>query len=677
MEKGNLTKLLQLLWCLSIGILWASPSGYGQSKALQKAAQRYEIDAKRMGVDPTSEDGLPRSREFLRIDSSYYVGWMFEGIYKMDHAADYIGYKNAIAPLEKALFLLERDYGKQLSTRSADIQVYFPVYNYQVDYGRIAYTLRECYANTEQAEKVVALMRRTLRWKFQREYMVDPYNFLAWMTHRYRFYTSAQYSFLKNNLQENEALAMRYLDSSLRLHARNRKFNDGLFRPGYEIMDEMGVYHYKSMLYSYALQIDSAEKYYGRMRRNNVLPHNNYANFKAVCGEFREAAKEYAIASGVESGDKRLQEWAYYTSILHIGKGKPEDAIALCRSMIKGFGSTPGFGWYNIALARALTYDGATEAAAKALEKAAGFKELHIGTSLGQSHYDFSLQLLRLLQKEREISQQRFEHKDWWYNPSILANLGKLSTERLMLQYLIINQFAENPERDRVIYKLFSTESTVSWDEVWYLIKDFSTPFFVRRFEKELKENTRKPIDKYFRLFLGKLKWKQGKTKEAKSLFLQILRDTHIDQEYEQLLLARTYEGLALCAQKDRDTKALTRWSYELMRCYPQLLPFSDMKAPIKLRISGSDKALTTSLRNCNIDFEPQGDAFTADIRLSTIRGKTQVRYRLLDASGRQYGKEAQFFYTDPVKAGKQLAYRLLGIDGAPEKEVSALKRKK
>ncbi|MGC4056892.1 MAG: hypothetical protein QM743_02065 [Chitinophagaceae bacterium] len=328
---------------------------------------------------------------------------------------------------------------------------------------------------------------------------------------------------------------MRYLDSSLQMLARNRKYNDGLFMPGYDVADKMGVYHYKCILYSYALQIDSAEKYFGLMRRNNALPHNNYANFKSVCGDFRQAAKRrYAIASGVESGDKRLQEWAYYTSILDIGKAAPKDAVALCNGMIKGYGSTPGFGWYNIALSRALAYDGQLANANKALEKAAGFKELHIGTTLGQSHYDFSIQLQRLMQKEQEIQLQRFEHKDWWYSPSVLGELGKLSGERLMLQYLIINQFAENPERDRVVYKLFSSESTVGWDEVWFLIKDFSTAFFVKRFEKELKENKRKAVDKYFRLFLAKLKLKQDKTKEAKALLLQILQDQTTDKEYEQ-----------------------------------------------------------------------------------------------------------------------------------------------
>src|ERR1700744_3813663 len=60
--------------------------------------KRYEIDAKRTGTDINSNDALPRSREFLRIDSTYYIGWMYEGMYKINHAADFLGYKNAIIP---------------------------------------------------------------------------------------------------------------------------------------------------------------------------------------------------------------------------------------------------------------------------------------------------------------------------------------------------------------------------------------------------------------------------------------------------------------------------------------------------------------------------------------------------------------------------------------------------
>lgn len=661
-------RYLLSLWALGLLMFVQIGHAIAQSKAKLKAAQRYEIEAKRMGVDAGSNDALPRSREFLRIDSSYYVGWFFEGFYKLNHAADYLGYKNAIAPLERALYLLERDYPKELSTRTNDVQQYFPVYSFQVDYSRIGAALRECYANTEQPEKVVSLMRRSLRWKFQREFYMDAYNYLAWTTHRYRFNTQKQFSFLKNSIEENEKLSMSYLDTALKNIQRNKKYNDGLFQPGYETADKMGVYHYKCILYSYAFNIDSAEKYFGLMRSNNALPHNNYANFKSVCGNFREAEKEYQIASGQESGDKRLQEWAYYSSILDIGKGQSKRGIELSENMIKGFGSSPGFGWYNIALSRALTYDGQVVAAQKAVEKAASFKEVHIGTTLGQSHYEFSIQLLKLIQKEQQIAMHKFEHKDWWYRPKVLGNLAQATTERVMLQYLIINQFAQNPERDRVVYKLFSTESTVSWDEVWYLIKDFSSAFFVKRFEKELKENKRKPVNKYFKLFLARLKTKQGKYKEAKILLNDIIQDPTIDAEYEKLFVARCFQAFAECALAENDETSAQKWTYQLFKTYPQLIPFSQLKAPLKLSIKGSDAAVIKALKNCNFNFEaPNADAPTAQISFLKKGDKQSIKYSLVDAKGKIIVAEQSFPYKMAERAGIELAYRLCGIGGKAE----------
>ena len=71
---------------------------FNNAAAQKNYAARYEIDAKRLGVLPNDKDALPRSREFLRLDSTYYVGWMYEGIYKFERSSDYLGYKNAIHP---------------------------------------------------------------------------------------------------------------------------------------------------------------------------------------------------------------------------------------------------------------------------------------------------------------------------------------------------------------------------------------------------------------------------------------------------------------------------------------------------------------------------------------------------------------------------------------------------
>src|SRR3954465_10377660 len=75
---------------------------------------RYEIDAKRTGVNPVDKDALPRSREFIRLDTTYYVGYMFEGTYKSEKSSDFLGFKYAIPSLKKAFVLLQKDYGRNL-----------------------------------------------------------------------------------------------------------------------------------------------------------------------------------------------------------------------------------------------------------------------------------------------------------------------------------------------------------------------------------------------------------------------------------------------------------------------------------------------------------------------------------------------------------------------------------
>src|SRR3954469_566757 len=85
---------------------------------------RYEIDAKRIGVYPTDKDALPRSREFIRLDSTYYVGHMYEGLYKFERSSDYLGYRQAIIPLHKALSLLEKDFGSNLQRLFSNVDFF-------------------------------------------------------------------------------------------------------------------------------------------------------------------------------------------------------------------------------------------------------------------------------------------------------------------------------------------------------------------------------------------------------------------------------------------------------------------------------------------------------------------------------------------------------------------------
>ena len=645
-----------------------------------KMQQRYfDIDAKRMIEDVNGDDALPRSREFKRIDSTYYVGWMFEGAYKYNHSADYLGYRNAAVPLERALDLIEHDYAKALATRTGDIMTFYPIRILVPDYTMIAYYLMNCYANTDQPDKVYKLLRRTLKWKFQASYYMDSWNHLAWTVHRNRFYTTSKYSFLKNSIEENEKLAQRYLDTSMMTIEKNSALNEQLganvpFLHGNADRERIGVYHYRNILYSYSFQIDSAAYYFELMRKAGRLPHNNFANFKGICGDFRTAESEYKLASMQDAGDKRLQEWAYYSSIIDIYKAKTAAGASLSKNMIKAAGSTPGYGWYNIALARCMTYDGQISESDRYADKAADFKELHIGTTLGQSQYDFSVQLLKLINKEQTWEMQKFEHANWWYNPAVLVDMtGKLS-ETYLQQLLIINQFALNPERDRVIYKLFSTESTVSWDEVWYLLHDFSTEYFIKRFQKEAETDSRAYIRKYYELFVARLKMQQGKYKEAKPMLDKLLTDPNTDVDYEKLFIARVYQAEAECAKELKDASMHALWLYRLYTLYPQLVPFTGMAMNMNLHISGEvDKDVEKHLRACNIHWVTDRSipAPEAYVEFSHTGKNRDITYYVLDQTGNYIVQKQSFAWQKADEAGKQLAYKLFNIGSKVDEKES------
>jgi hypothetical protein len=631
--------------------------------------KRYEIDAKRTGTDINSNDALPRSREFLRIDSSYYIGWMYEGIYKVNHAADFLGYKNAIMPLKKAIYQLERDYARLLRIRTSDLMTYFPAYRFHMDYSVIANNLMDCYNNTDQPEEAMNVIRRTLKWNFENEGYMQSYDYLAWTVHRNRFYTSSKYSFLKDNIDENEKLANAYLDSGLRkIHLDNDLVK--VFFPGYEAAARLGVYHYKSLLYSYSLKIDSANRYYNLLKETAAFPHNNYATFQAIQGKFRVAEKEYEFASMQDAGDKRLQEWAYYGSIIDIYKSYPERAIASMKDMVKAVGSTPGFGWYNIALARACAYNGDEKESERYINKAEAFKEVHIGTTLGQSHYDFSINMVKLMNNIERIQQIKFENKGWWYSPTSLTEVAKENSQKYLLQYLIVNQFANNPERDLVIYRLFSTESTVSWDEIWFLMRDFSTKFFISKFEQELKDDQRPLVKKYFKLFMAKLYMQKGNYTEAQKILYDILNNEKTDIEYEKLFVARVYEALALCAKEKDNDQEYNESVNSFYINFPQLLPFSDIKPNLRLSIIGTpDAKVIERLKDCNINWITKGGTNAPEVTLNFSNNgkKKSVTYYVMGNGGRELVKRNTYTYTDPDEAGLTLAYKLFKINKDPK----------
>lgn len=639
--------------------------GFGlMSWAEPNAIKRNEIRAKRTNVQATTEEGLAASREFIRIDSTYYVGWMFQGLYQSNRAADFLGYKNAVQPLEKALNLLETDYAKSLKVKTADPYAYYAVQALHVDYSTIAYHLFQAYQNAQMDDKSYLLLRRVQKWDLQKNWMLEPYNMLAWITHRNRFYTKQKFSFLRNNIEENEKLANAYLDSAL-MHSQKMNFyNKTLFSEFYNNYEKLSVYHYKCILFSYNFEIDSAERYFNLMEETAMFPYNNHGTFLAIQGKFRDALEEYEIASGFDMGDKRLQEWAYYSSILNIYRGMPLHAAVSMREMIKAAGSTPGFGWYNIALARACTYEGNLEDSKKYIDRAAGFKELHIGTTLGQSHYEFAVNLVRMINTTKSVEQLKFEDKNWWWKPKAWYNVTKLRSEKFAQQYLITNQFAANPERENVIYKLFSTESIVSWDEIWYLIKDFSTNFFYKKFEEELKNDKRERVFKYYNLFLAKLDIEKGNYSKAQERLMKTLSfKEDIDADYEKLFLARTYEALAICADEKGETKSFQLYAANMYSLFPQLLPYADFKPQMELKIAGENKAIVKKLKQFNIKWVDQNPyAPKAYIKFESKNNKSTIAYTVVDYLGNVIVPESKINIDKVDEAARELAYGLFSI---------------
>jgi hypothetical protein len=606
-------------------------------KAPNKSNARQEIDGKRLAEDLYGKDALYRGREFQRIDSTYYVGFLFEGISKKESAADALGYDLAAVPLQKAKALIEKDYDKLLKERPKDLGTYFVVSYYQNDYDLICDNLQECYQYCNKTELAVQTIRQFMQRDLLMAQRLDAYITLSWITHRNRFYDTKILPFLKNSIDSNEAYAQLLLDSALIKANRDSKVNSSLGTYALENA-KMSVAHYRAILYTYANNIDSGTKYYNILQAQGAS-NNNYATFLSIQGKFEDAMKHYKLAAEENNGDKRLDEFVYYQAMLNNYSGKPKLGIALAEQKIQTNGSTPGFGWYNLALARSLLYDGQIVLAQKYIAKAEQFREVHLGTTLGQSHYDFTVSLLKLIAKEKEIAWLKLKEKYWYFNVKTLGMWLARSIEKYTIQYFLINQFANNPERDLVIYKLFSTESTIGFDEVWYLIKDFSTDFFIKKFKQTIETDKRPILQKYFKLYLAKLHQQNGETASANSILNELNSASDSANEYNTLYLARLYEANAIVRAKLSDKTAATTDAIAFLGTYPQLLPFSNQKVPTSITYNGPfgkiEQSIITKLRNSNIRIVDKG-INTAELSLSfsNENGKSICKVQYKNANG-------------------------------------------
>jgi hypothetical protein len=357
--------------------------------------------------------------------------------------------------------------------------------------------------------------------------------------------------------------------------------------------------------------------------------------------------------------------------MLSIYAGRTKEAIGTSQDAINFSGSTPGFGWYNIALARSYLYDGQIDSAEYAIDKAATFKEIHIGTTLTQSQYDFSVNLLKLQLVDRKIALEKFTNKGWWYSPTSLYNIASQKIEKLLLQYVLINQLTANPERNRIVYDLFCSESTTTFDEALYLLKDFSPAYFIKKYDGYVQADKRQKLRRYFSLIKHEMQWQDGDEDEARDGFEQIIKSVTVDTANEKLFLGRLYEGLCRVYDDNGNKRDFGFYSNVLYEEYPQLIPFSNLRTKMKLTTAGLDdeqtKTVIKELKKCNIEWVNEADGNTPVARLSF--GKRGDKYEVVinAASGTNLPKVSneKFIFKDTEGVGKEIALRLFGKSGA------------
>jgi hypothetical protein len=637
-----------------------------------QAQVRLKIDEERKGVWYLDKKGFELGEKFIKQDKNYYVGYMYEGSYKYNRSTDYFGFKNAIKPLEKALELIEKDYDYKLKTRTPDLGAYIEVYQFHMDFSWICVLLYECYSNIEQPEEAVRILQKVRSKKMQKEFFCKPYVNMSWIIHRNRFHTSEKYPFLKNSIEANELAALKYLDSGFVRVEKNAYINSQIFPPGHELGDMTGIYHNKALIFSYNFEMDSAEYYYDLLRPTGYFSNNNYAYTKLMNGEFKEAIHYFDIEKKAERfTEKNTKEFYYMLALLSTYRAKPQEGIADLHDIISKLGSTPGFGWNNIGLARGYYYNGQLFESQTHLKKADEFEEMHVGTTWAPEQYDFLKNIFSYLNKERKLQSIPFENTRYWYNIPTLVKMGGFFIDEQTDKFLLINKFGANPERDYVYYHIFSPENMITFDETWKIIDGLDADFFIKKFSTYLVEDPRENIKRYYKYFIARLLINKGKYTEAEKMLQEVLLDPDMDAEYEMMLQARCYEALCRIYKKNDKPTEYKKYLLAFYSAYPQLVPFSGNTMTFNLELNSSAeneevKKILEELYKCKINFlKPENrdsDYPTASLSFEKVDSIWQIDCKVTDINGKKVANLESFKIDEIEDSGKRIAYYLFNI---------------
>jgi hypothetical protein len=230
---------------------------------------------------------------------------------------------------------------------------------------------------------------------------------------------------------------------------------------------------------------------------------------------------------------------------------------------------------------------------------------------------------------------------------------------------------AANPERDRTVYDLFCGESTTTFDEAYYLIRDFSPSYFIKKYENYQKNDKRKNLQRYFRLMTHQMQWANNDDDKAYEGYQQLYKEVLLDTANEKLFLGRLYEGLIKGSNDNDNDKDAAFYTNALYQDYPQLLPFSGIKMKMKLNISGADDDNTQSvikqIQRCNVNWVDEADANTPVAFVDFVKrgDKYEATVNVKSSTNSSIVSNEKMVFKQTDGAGKELALRLFGKSGA------------
>ena len=85
------------------------------------------------------------------------------------------------------------------------------------------------------------------------------------------------------------------------------------------------------------------------------------------------------------------------------------------------------------------------------------------------------------------------------------------------MKFALVNELAGNPEREQVIYNIFTSENVIGFDEILSLMKNISPQYFAEIYKQKEQTEKRKNIVRYMQLFYGEFSYEEGNYDDSRT----------------------------------------------------------------------------------------------------------------------------------------------------------------